>query len=223
MSRLLDASLRRSRAWIVPVVGLLLALAAIVGLGEAEREPTPTDALPDGYESTEVTTALEAFPQGDDSVAIVLFAADSALSKAQLAAAQDLFAQVAGDFADPTAGAGAAGLARSAGQAAVGRGRWLGGGRWVGGAGGGGRPDHRPGAQRGRHRRDRRDPCPGRRCDRDRRRPSASCVTRSTPTCPTASRPRSPGRRPSRPTWPRSSRAPTSGSSVRPPWWWRSC
>ncbi len=107
MSRLLDAVLRPRRALVVPVVGVLLALFAIIGVGEAEREPTPTDALPDGYASTEVTAALEAFPQGDDSVAIVLFSADSALSRAQLEAAQDLFVEVAGDFSDPSAEAGA--------------------------------------------------------------------------------------------------------------------
>ena len=140
MSRLLDASLRRQRAWIVPVVGLLLALAAILGLGEAEREPTATDALPDGYASTEVTAALESFPQGDDSIAIVLFAADSPLSKAQLAAAQDLFAQVVADFADPSgagsAGGSEAGAGRGPGRRPVGRA--AGGGRGARGGGGAG-------------------------------------------------------------------------------------
>ena len=117
MSRLLDAGLRRRRAWVVPLVGLLLALAAIVGLGQAEREPTATDALPDGYASTEVTAALEAFPQGDDSVAIVLFAADAPLTRAQLAAAQELFAQVMGDFGGPASGS-AGGSGAESGQAA---------------------------------------------------------------------------------------------------------
>ena len=123
MSRLLDAVLRPRRALIVPVVGVLLALFAIIGVGEAEREPTATDALPDGYASTEVTAALEAFPQGDDSVAIVLFSADSALSKAQLGAAQDLFGQVAGDFSDPAAGSGSdAGSGSGSGSGSTGAG-----------------------------------------------------------------------------------------------------
>jgi hypothetical protein len=140
MSRLLDSSLRRGRAWVVPVVGLLLGLFAIVGLGEAEREPTPTDNAPDGYQSTEVTEALQAFPQGDDSIALVLFTAEGQLSQEQLAGVQQTFAEVTAEFADTEAAQdGGPGGAQGAGSgAAEGAGTPLpaGGGGDEGGAGG---------------------------------------------------------------------------------------
>lgn len=68
--------LRPRVAWILPIVYLLLGGALIGGVGTAAVERGATDQLPRGYDATAVQAALEDFPAGDDSVALVLFTAD---------------------------------------------------------------------------------------------------------------------------------------------------
>nr|PZM99071.1 MAG: hypothetical protein DIU73_03005 [Actinomycetota bacterium] len=43
----------RATAYIVAIVPLILGLAAIVALGQGEREGLATDKRPEGYDSTE--------------------------------------------------------------------------------------------------------------------------------------------------------------------------
>ncbi len=66
-----------------PVVAVLVALLALLGsgaliglAGEAGRSPQVTDNLPDGYDSTTVAELERELPQGEGSVALVLFTAD---------------------------------------------------------------------------------------------------------------------------------------------------
>lgn len=72
--------LRPRLAWILPVLYLLLGAALIGGVGNAPVDRGPTDQLPKGYDSTEVARLLDSFPQGDDQVALVLFASDEPIS-----------------------------------------------------------------------------------------------------------------------------------------------
>ena len=72
MSRIIEAITGR-RSWIVAVVGLLLGLLVIVGVGPAERSPSPLDTLPAGFESTQGQELLERLPDEGNQAAIVLF------------------------------------------------------------------------------------------------------------------------------------------------------
>lgn len=83
--------LRPRVAWILPLLYLVIGGALIGAVGNAPVDRGATDQLPDGYDSTAVTRALESFPSGDDQVAIVLFssAADGpAIGKADRAELQ---------------------------------------------------------------------------------------------------------------------------------------
>ena len=55
---------------------ILLAVATIGLLGEAEKNPSPLDSLPAGLDSTTVVDLQDQLPQGDDSIAVVLYTAD---------------------------------------------------------------------------------------------------------------------------------------------------
>jgi RND superfamily putative drug exporter len=62
---------------IAVVIVALLASGALIGaVGEAERSPSVTDNLPDGYDSTTVAELSQELPSGEGSVAIALFTAD---------------------------------------------------------------------------------------------------------------------------------------------------
>jgi RND superfamily putative drug exporter len=103
----LDSLMTRRRAWAVMVVSLLLGLMAIGVLGQAERDPTPTDSAPAGADSTRVTELQERFTSGEESTAIVLFSAEEQLTPDDLEAIQEVFAGVAADLgADASPGAG---------------------------------------------------------------------------------------------------------------------
>lgn len=39
-------------AWVVALLGVLLAAGVVAGVGQAERDPSPLDGLPAGYDST---------------------------------------------------------------------------------------------------------------------------------------------------------------------------
>lgn len=102
MSTLLDATLRPGRAWVVPLLGLLLGIGVIAGVGQAEREPSATDTLPDGRQSTDVVRALESQPDtgpAGESTAVVLFAADRRLERADLRAARAAYARAGAETA----------------------------------------------------------------------------------------------------------------------------
>lgn len=71
-------------AWVVALLPLLLA-GFLFAAGEAEREPLPTDDLPDGYGIAEATVMQEKATRGEDTVALLLWTADEGeLSEAQL-------------------------------------------------------------------------------------------------------------------------------------------
>ncbi|QFG69855.1 MMPL family transporter [Ornithinimicrobium pratense] len=72
MSRIIEAITGR-RSWIVAVVGLLLGLLVILGVGPAERSPSPLDSLPAGFESAQGQELLERLPEEGNQTAIVLF------------------------------------------------------------------------------------------------------------------------------------------------------
>jgi putative drug exporter of the RND superfamily len=96
LASLLDALLRRRRAWVVALVGVLLGGAAIGLLGEAERDASPTDQLPDGLDSTTVVELEEQLASEDASTAIVLFTADGAIARDAVGRLQQLFQEVTG-------------------------------------------------------------------------------------------------------------------------------
>ncbi|WP_256838160.1 MMPL family transporter [Ornithinimicrobium faecis] len=66
----------RRTAWIIALLGLLLGAGVIVGLGEADRAPHPTDTLPVGYESTRAVELQEQLPTEDTATAIIVFSAE---------------------------------------------------------------------------------------------------------------------------------------------------
>ena len=75
----------RRTAWAFAVIPLLLSVLAILLIGEGAHRPSPTDSLPDGYDSTIGTELLEQLPDEGSSAAIVLFTADDGtLSPQQL-------------------------------------------------------------------------------------------------------------------------------------------
>ncbi len=95
MHRFLDFLMQRRRAWAVALVSLLIGLLATGVVGEAERTPTAVDTLPAGADSTTVVELEERFADEDASTAIVLFTSEEALSRSDLAAAQQRLAEVA--------------------------------------------------------------------------------------------------------------------------------
>jgi putative drug exporter of the RND superfamily len=84
-------AVRHGRSWWVATAMILLALATIGLLGEADNDPSPLDSLPAGLDSTTVVELLDQLAQGDDSVAVVLYTADEGeLSTAALDALRRL-------------------------------------------------------------------------------------------------------------------------------------
>ena len=73
MSRLVELITGRRSAWVVALVGLLLAAGIVGGVGQAERDPSPLDSLPAGFESTEGQALLDELPDEGTQTAIVLF------------------------------------------------------------------------------------------------------------------------------------------------------
>ena len=84
-------AVHRGRSWWVATLLVLLGLVTIGLLGEAEKDPSPLDALPAGLDSTTVVELQDRLPQGDESVAVVLYTADDGqLSPAALAVLRPL-------------------------------------------------------------------------------------------------------------------------------------
>ncbi len=94
MSRLASVITGRRTAWIVALVTFLLALAVAGALPEGERDPSPLDALPAGYDSTEGTALLSELLQDESSSAIVLFTTEGGIQQ-QLPELQELAASAA--------------------------------------------------------------------------------------------------------------------------------
>ncbi|MET1059966.1 MAG: MMPL family transporter, partial [Nocardioides sp.] len=84
----------RRTAWLVALIPLLFAGALIGLLGEAERDASPTDALPRGLDSTLATELRDQLPTDDASVAIVLFSSDERISADAVAALGDTAAEL---------------------------------------------------------------------------------------------------------------------------------
>ncbi len=68
--------LRPRRAWVVALLGFLLAGAGIGVWGEASASPDATATLVTGADSTRVVELQERLPQGSGSTAIAVFSAD---------------------------------------------------------------------------------------------------------------------------------------------------
>ncbi|MCM3555610.1 MMPL family transporter [Janibacter melonis] len=74
----------RRSAWAVIVLGLVL-IGLVMSLGAGERQATPTDSLPRGYDSTAAAELREQLPEQDGAQALVLFTADDGtIDKAEL-------------------------------------------------------------------------------------------------------------------------------------------
>ncbi|MGZ5371447.1 MAG: MMPL family transporter [Aeromicrobium sp.] len=65
----------RRTAWLVALVPILLAGAILGMVGEGQRDSSPTDTLPVGFDSTQAVALQERLPADDGSVAIVLWIA----------------------------------------------------------------------------------------------------------------------------------------------------
>lgn len=66
----------RRTAALVALVPLLLAVLAILFVGEGEREARSTDSVPAGLDSTQGTELRDALPEDDSSAAVVVLTAD---------------------------------------------------------------------------------------------------------------------------------------------------
>lgn len=74
---------------------LLLSGAFIAGVGQADRTPSATDSLPEGYDSTTVEELSAELPQGEGSLALVLFTADEGtLDQAQIGRLTEVYADL---------------------------------------------------------------------------------------------------------------------------------
>ena len=80
----------RRSAWAFALLPLLLGLAIMMGVGEAESESDPLDMLPAGADSTAAVELVNELPQSQTTAAIVLWTADEGeLSTEALAAIQE--------------------------------------------------------------------------------------------------------------------------------------
>ncbi|WP_307861629.1 MMPL family transporter [Nocardioides xinjiangensis] len=73
-------------AWVVALVPLLLALAAILLVPEGEHEARASDTLPAGADSTAAVELAGQLPDDEGQVALVLWTADGELSEADVEA-----------------------------------------------------------------------------------------------------------------------------------------
>ncbi|MCH1867219.1 efflux RND transporter permease subunit [Nocardioides sp. CFH 31398] len=74
--RLVTTIVGRRTAWLVALVPILLAGLMIGAVGEAERDASPTDALPAGLDSTEGAALLAEQPEDAGSSVLVLWTGD---------------------------------------------------------------------------------------------------------------------------------------------------
>lgn len=102
MERLRGLIVGRWSATVAAVL-LLLGIAMIAVVGQAERDARVDDQLPRGYDSTRAAQLAEALPRADSSAAVAVFTTrdDSRLTPDQLAAIDELVAGL--DVPDLTA------------------------------------------------------------------------------------------------------------------------
>ena len=205
--------LRPRRAWVVALLGFLLAGAGIGAWGEATATPDATATLVAGADSTRVVELQQRLPQGSGSTAIAVFSADDGHAGRPTPSSW-ICTALAGELAKAGPSAGPAGGPASGCRTRRRRAPPAGP---AGCRAGAARRQRRP------HRRHRRGP--GRRHRQHRgvrgrhrpaRRPARGRARR-------ASRCRSPARPPSRPTSAPSSTAPTPASSSPRPASWPCC
>ncbi|WP_141015491.1 MMPL family transporter [Nocardioides sambongensis] len=94
----------RRWAWLVALVPLLVAGVLMGTLGEAERDPGPTDSLPRGLDSTLGVELREELPDADASTAVVVF--ETADGESGIADQQRALEQTAADLGAVPVGAG---------------------------------------------------------------------------------------------------------------------
>ena len=75
MERLV-ALLTGRRSWVLALLALIVGGWLLVGVGQAERNPSPLATLPAGYDSTKGAELLQELPEEGTSAAIVLFTAE---------------------------------------------------------------------------------------------------------------------------------------------------
>lgn len=90
MRDLTGLTIHRGRTWWVALLLLVIGLAVIGLVGEAERDPSPVDTLPAGLDSTTVVELQEELPAGEGSTAVILYTAtDGGLPAEALATLED--------------------------------------------------------------------------------------------------------------------------------------
>ncbi|GAA2116740.1 MMPL family transporter [Nocardioides bigeumensis] len=91
------ARLLRPIAAVGVVIIAVLAAGALLGaLGEANLQPGPTDAAPDGADSTTVLELQQSLPSGSDETAVVLLTDDDGLDTATLRTLEGLLREITG-------------------------------------------------------------------------------------------------------------------------------
>ncbi len=125
MHTLPDRLLRPRLAWVVALLGFLLAGAVIGGWGEAASTPSSTATLAAGADSTRVVELRSRLPQGGGSSAIAVFSADQGtLAGTNLTALCQAFgtelAKAGSAGSAGSVGSGSAGSAGSAGSGGAG-------------------------------------------------------------------------------------------------------
>ncbi|HWJ81208.1 MAG TPA: MMPL family transporter [Nocardioides sp.] len=97
MRKLPTVVLGHRAAWALAVLPLLLAMALIGVVGEADRTNRTTDGLPEGLDSTEGAALLDRLPDEVTTAAVVLFTADrGTLDERQLGELRSTTADLAG-------------------------------------------------------------------------------------------------------------------------------
>lgn len=88
-------------AWVVALLGVLLAAGVVAGVGQAERDPSPLDGLPAGYDSTAGQELLGDLPDEGGSVAVVLFTVEDGQIATRLPDLGQALTQVAPEGSTP--------------------------------------------------------------------------------------------------------------------------
>lgn len=91
MRRISSVIVHPRRSWLVALVVAAIGVFLLVGVGQAEREPSSTDSRPDGYDSTTVLELSDELPQDKGSSAVVLFSSDGPISAEDQAALTEKF------------------------------------------------------------------------------------------------------------------------------------
>src|SRR5688572_16934170 len=89
MGRLADLVTRRWVAGLLALVALVGSGAVIALVGQAEQPPTATASLPNGSDSRAAAELAAELPESDGSAAVVLYAAEEAMTPEQLAVVEE--------------------------------------------------------------------------------------------------------------------------------------